>query len=130
MLYKRVIVTKNNKLGRWKKKFRLIAATSLWSFRSQIIFFFVFFDLLFFLVIYLLHINNNDINNNKDINNNNNNNNKFSLHGVSWVLTNLQMSLQYYFTRVNKITTHSSWMQIVVNIKSKYQIFGWFEFRT
>ena len=41
------------------------------------------------------------------------NNNHLSLHGVSWVLRNLEMNIQYC---KNKIKTHSTWMQISVNI--------------
>ena len=40
-----------------------------------------------------------------------NNNNQLSLHGVSWVLPKLQMtiqSIQYYFTSKNEIKTYSS----------------------
>ena len=37
----------------------------------------------------------------KDINNNN----QLSLHCASWVLPNLQMTIQYYFTCKNKINT-------------------------
>ena len=33
------------------------------------------------------------------------NSNKFSVHGVSWVLPNLQMTLHNYFTSKNKINT-------------------------
>ena len=33
----------------------------------------------------------------------NNNNNQSSLHGVSWVLPNLQMTIQYYLTYKNRI---------------------------
>ena len=39
----------------------------------------------------------------KDINNSN----QLSLHGVSWVLPNLQMTIQYYFICKYKIKTHS-----------------------
>ena len=35
----------------------------------------------------------------------NNNNNQLTLHGVSWVLPNLQMAIQYYLTCKNKTTT-------------------------
>ena len=34
-----------------------------------------------------------------------NNNNQLSFHGVSWVLPNLQMTIQYYLTCKNKIKT-------------------------
>ena len=34
-----------------------------------------------------------------------NNSNQLSLHGVSWVLPNLQMTIQYYLTCKNKIKT-------------------------
>ena len=34
-----------------------------------------------------------------------NDNNHLSLHGVSWVLRNLQMTIQYYLTCRNKIKT-------------------------
>ena len=54
----------------------------------------------------------------KDINSNN----QLSLHGVSWVLFNLQITIQYFLTCKNKIKTYSGWMQIVVNIRSKYQV--------
>ena len=56
------------------------------------------------------------------------NNNQLSLNVVSLALPNLQMTRQYYFTCKNKIKAHSSWMQIVVNIRPKYQIFCLFEF--
>ena len=36
------------------------------------------------------------------------NNNQLSLHGVSRVLPNLQMAVQYYFTCKNKMKTHGS----------------------
>ena len=34
-----------------------------------------------------------------------NSNNQLSLRGVSWVLPNLQMTIQYYLTCKNKIKT-------------------------
>ena len=34
-----------------------------------------------------------------------NNNNQLSLHGVSWVLPNLQITIQSYLTCKNKIKT-------------------------
>ena len=34
-----------------------------------------------------------------------NNSNQLSLHGVSWVLPNLQMTIQYYLTCKSKIKT-------------------------
>ena len=43
---------------------------------------------------YIMYIFVNDINNN----------NQLSLHGVSWVLPNLQMTIQYYFTCIDKNT--------------------------
>ena len=36
------------------------------------------------------------------------NNNQLSLHGVSRVLPNLQMAVQYYFTCKNKMETYGS----------------------